>query len=212
MTDSSGNHHDPHCPNKLGRIVLLALEEMLGDTGVSSMLHKAGLPHLVNNYPPNNLEAGFPFGDLASIHQTLDALYGPRGGRGVALRAGRACLKYGMLEFGPIPGVSQQDFRLLSLTSKIKVGAQAFANTINQHSDQLLLFEESPEGFLWKIERCPVCWGRDTNSPCCHLLVGVLQEALYWLSCGRNFRVEEISCIAKGDNACTILIDRQPID
>jgi hypothetical protein len=212
VTNTSGNHDDLHCTNKLGRIVLLALEEMLGNTGVTSMLYQAGLPHLINNYPPNNLDAGFPFGDLASIHQTLDALYGPRGGRGVALRAGRACLKYGMIEFGPVPGVSEQNFRLLPLASKIRVGAQAFANTINQHSDHPLQFEESPEGFLWTIERCPICWGRHSDSPCCHLLVGVLQEALFWLSCGRNYRVEEISCVAKGDSACSILIDRHPID
>jgi len=38
-----------------------------------------------------------------------------------------------------------------------------------------------------------------------------LQEALYWLSGGKVFNVEETACIAKGDPACTIVIDRIPL-
>ena len=41
--------------------------------------------------------------------------------------------------------------------------------------------------------------------------VGLLQEALYWLSGGKVFNVEEIACIARGDAACTIVIDQTPL-
>jgi predicted hydrocarbon binding protein len=41
--------------------------------------------------------------------------------------------------------------------------------------------------------------------------VGLLQESLYWLSGGKIFNVEETECIARGDPACTILIEKQPI-
>jgi predicted hydrocarbon binding protein len=42
--------------------------------------------------------------------------------------------------------------------------------------------------------------------------VGILQEALYWVSGGKFFNVEETHCIAAGDNACLIEIDKQPIE
>jgi predicted hydrocarbon binding protein len=35
---------------------------------------------------------------------------------------------------------------------------------------------------------------------------------LYWVSGGKNFYVEEISCIAAGDQTCTILVGKQPLD
>ena len=46
--------------------------------------------------------------------------------------------------------------------------------------------------------------------PVCHLAVGLLQEALYWVSGGKVFNVEEKTCIAAGDATCTIEIDANP--
>ena len=63
-------------------------------------------------------------------------------------------------------------------------------------------------GINWFIERCPVCWQRKTDHPSCNLAVGILQEALYWISGGKHFNVEETECIAQGAPACKIVIDK----
>jgi len=39
----------------------------------------------------------------------------------------------------------------------------------------------------------------------------LIQEALYWVSGGKYFQVEEKTCIACGDSACTIVIDQTPM-
>lgn len=72
--------------------------------------------------------------------------------------------------------------------------------------------ETSETLLLWHIERCPLCWERQSTDVLCHLAVGVLQEALYWLSGGKSFILQETACIARGDPACTIAIHRQPLD
>jgi predicted hydrocarbon binding protein len=41
--------------------------------------------------------------------------------------------------------------------------------------------------------------------------VGLLQEALYWVSGGKVFNVAEKTCVAAGDQACTIVVDESPI-
>jgi len=199
-------------PNKLGRIVLLAFEEVLGHNGLTAALNLAGLHHLINNYPPNNLDLGFRFEDLSALHRSLEELYGPRGGRGVAARAGRICFKYGLREFGPELGVSDLAFRLLPLNMKLKVGGDVFISTLNRFTERLLHFEEEPGTYLLHVDHCPVCWGRKADAPCCNLTAGVLQEALFWVSGGRNFMVEEVACIAAGDLTCLYRIDRQPLD
>jgi hypothetical protein len=38
-----------------------------------------------------------------------------------------------------------------------------------------------------------------------------LQEALYWVSGGKVFNVEETACIAHGGAACTVVIDKIPL-
>jgi predicted hydrocarbon binding protein len=210
-----GEPPDPsirYYPNKLGRIVLLAYEELLGHIGLTAALNLAGLHHLINNYPPNNLDLSFRFDDLSALQGSLEELYGPHGGRGVSARAGRICFKYGLREFGPDLGISDLAFRLLPLNMKLKVGADALSCTLNRLADQILRVEEDAESFLLRVSPCPVCWGRKADSPCCDLTSGVLQESLFWVSGGRNFLVEEVACIATGDPSCLYRIGRQPLD
>ena len=130
----------------------------------------------------------------------------------MGIRAGRAALKYGLREFGAVLGIADLAFRLLPLGMKLKVGINTLAETFNKFTDQVVHLEEDEEYFIWVIERCPVCWGRTTDAPCCHAAVGILQEGAHWLSGGKSFRVEEVECIAAGAPACKILISKRPID
>jgi predicted hydrocarbon binding protein len=199
-------------PNKMGRIILLAMEEVLGRTGINAVLNTANLSFLINHYPPNNLDMKFQFSELSHIQAALEDLYGPRGGRGLALRAGRACFKYGLREFGPLLGLTDAAFRLLPLNEKLQSGATIFAETFNRFTDQRVRVEEDDAQIFWHIERCPVCWERSIDQPVCHLAVGILQEALAWVSGGKHFCVEETHCIARGDPNCTIVIDKLPLE
>jgi predicted hydrocarbon binding protein len=199
-------------PNKMGRIVLLAMEEVMGRNGVNAILNLARLQQRIENYPPNNFDKAFSFDELGQMLQALDEMYGPRGGRGLAQRIGRACFKLGIKDLGPVLGIADLAFRVLPLVMKLRVGFEVLAHMFERFSDHLVRFEEDEEYFHWIIERCGVCWGRKSNSPCCHLAVGILDEGLYWVSGGKNFYVEEISCIAAGDQTCTILVGKQPLD
>ena len=102
-------------------------------------------------------------------------------------------------------------FRLLPLSTKLHTGAKAFAELFNRHTDQRVRVEERENSILWHIEQCPLCWERKAEEPVCHLAVGLLQEALYWVSGGKVFDVEETACIACGDPFCTIKIDTVPL-
>jgi predicted hydrocarbon binding protein len=199
-------------PNKMGRLVLLAMEEIIGRTGLNAILNLSGLSQFINNYPPNNLDLQFSFNNLSEILQRLEDLYGARGGQGLALRSGRACLKYGLREFGPLLGINDLAFRLLPLHMKLRVGAEAFALSFNELTDQVVRLEEEIDHYSWIIERCPLCWNRQAARPVCHLAVGILEESLHWVSGGRHFNVEEVQCIAAGDPTCTITIDKEPLD
>jgi hypothetical protein len=57
-------------------------------------------------------------------------------------------------------------------------------------------------------ENPPQSLGRQVNSPVYTPAIGFFQEALYWLSAGKSFQMEENSCLEHGDTRCTILINR----
>jgi len=198
-------------PNKMARIFLIAMEEITGQHGVNAILNLAQLTHLVNNYPPNNLGRDFTFAELSRILQTIEDMYGVRGGRGLALRAGRETWKYALKEVMPVLGIADLAVRRLPLGIKLKIGLDVFDQTFNKFSDQKVRLGEDERGYLWQIERCPMCWQRTSEQPCCHLAVGLLEQSLDWVSRGRRFRVREESCIAKGDDSCTIVISKKPV-
>jgi predicted hydrocarbon binding protein len=199
-------------PNTMGRILLLGMQEILGTDGLNAVLSASGLPAWSGAYPPDDMRPEFAFSDLSRVGASLEKIYGERGGRGLALRAGRAAFKFGLRQFGEQLGLNDTGFRLLPLSEKLPKGAEVFAGLFNQVSDQRVRVETSETLILWHIERCPLCWERHSTDVLCHLAVGVLQEALYWLSGGKSFILQETACIARGDPACTIAIHRQPLD
>lgn len=200
-----------HYPQKMGRIILLGMEEVIGKGGMDALLRLGSLNDIAQNPPPASDERTFSFNTVSQLHQALEQLYGPRGGRGLALRAGRACFKYGLKDYGSMLGLTEIAFRLLPLPTKLHTGARSFADLFNRQTDQRVRVEETDAQILWHIERCPLCWGRNAHEPVCHLAVGLMQEALYWLSGGKVFSVEEIDCHASGAERCTIAVQKTPL-
>jgi predicted hydrocarbon binding protein len=197
--------------NKIARISLQALEEVMGKNGLNAILNLAHLPHLIDNLPPDNLGREFNFSDFSALNQALEEMYGPRGGRGLAQRAGRAAFADSLRNFGALAGVGDLAFKVLPLHTKMRIGIPAMAKIFSQISDQYSTVQEREEDFVYTIHRCPVCWGRKADRPVCFIAVGLLQEGLKWLSGGNEFRINESRCVAMGDPACDFVIQKRPI-
>ncbi|NTU63655.1 MAG: 4-vinyl reductase [Chloroflexi bacterium] len=198
-------------PNKMTRIFLLAMEEIMGKNGLNAVLNMSKLPELIDNYPPDDLGKEFDFAKFTALNAALEEMYGPRGGRGLALRGGRASFARGLQGFGALAGVGDLAFKVLPLGAKLKMGLPAMAGIFTQVSDQISRVEEKDDHFEYFIDRCPVCWGRKTDKAVCHVAMGVLQEGLRWVSGGKEFRVDEVNCIATGHVSCVFHVYKEPI-
>lgn len=197
-------------PNKIARIAIMAIEDVMGKNGLNAILNLAGLPFLINNYPPDNLERQFDFADFSAIQGALEEMYGPRGGRGLALRAGRATFDSALRNFGALAGVGDLAFKVLPLHAKLRIGLPAMARIFTQTSDQHSTVEEKDDHFLYVIHRCPVCWGRHTDKPACFIATGLLQEGLKWVSGGHEFRISQVTAKSVGDATCDFVIYKEP--
>lgn len=198
-------------PNKIARIYIIAMEDVMGSNGLNAILNLAGLQAYIGNYPPDNLDRQFDFADFTALNAALEDMYGPRGGRGLALRAGRACFSQGLKNFGALAGVGDLAFKVLPLVAKLKMGIPAMGTIFSNFSDQITVVAEQDDHYTYTITQCPVCWGRTADKPVCHAASGLLQEGLRWLSGGHEFRVVETECHAKGDPACVFVIFKEPI-
>jgi hypothetical protein len=204
----SGYYH----PNRIGRIYLESMGEVMGVNGLNAILNMAGMQYLVGNLPPDDLEKKFDFADYSALNGALEDMYGQRGGRGLQLRAGRAAFAKGLQALGALSGVGDLAFKVLPLGAKLRAGIPALARLYSQISDQRSTVEDHGDHLLYTANPCPVCWGRKSDQPICFTGRGILEQGLDWLSNGRKFRVEEIECIAMGNARCAYAIYKEPIE
>jgi predicted hydrocarbon binding protein len=184
----------------------------MGKNGLNAILNLAGLGNLIDNYPPDNLERQFDFADYTAIHIGLEDLYGPLGGRGLALRAGKSTFSDVFKDYGALAGVSDLAFKVLPLQTKLRIGLPTAARIFSQSSDQLTSVDETDDAFIWTIHRCPTCWSRKgADKPVCYITTGLLQAMLTWVSGGMEFRVNESKCCAVGDTVCEFVIQKEPL-
>jgi hypothetical protein len=189
-------------PNRFVCYLFQAMVEVMGQHGLDETLALAN----IRQAPPDTLDRDFAFEQIAALNAALDNMYGQRGGRGMALRAGRAWFAQGMKSFGALSGIGDPAFRRLPLDDRIRLALQAQAEVFTRFSDQYSRVESAPGSYRFIVEPSPFAWGLRTEKPICHPLVGLLQECTRLASNGRDYTVRETHCVASGDNACVIVV------
>lgn len=204
--------------SRLPRILGQALEEILGSNQLDALLGASGpTPESGIDRRPDGMRLqaasdSTPLAAIGGLADSLEAAYGPQVGRGLAQRIGQACFRLGLREFGNQVGVNEMNFRLLPLQSRLRRGLDSLASLFNSRGHQHIRLEQTDKGLFWRVNHCPLCDQRHSTEPVCYMAVGLLQEALYWLSGGRLYRVDEIECVSQGDSACRFFIHQSPIE
>ncbi len=201
-----------HYPNKIGRLCFMSLEEVMGQNGVKALLRLAELDQYLDAYPPNDLKREFPFEAISQYSVALSTMYGPRGARGLELRAGRVAFSLGLKEFGPLLGMADLALKLMPITMKLKIVLNATAQTFDRFSDQSSHVEEERGKFVYHITRCSNCITRSDPGPVFYIARGIIEEATSWVSGGRHFAVEQCSCMAQGAPSCSFNISKEPLE
>jgi len=184
----------------------------MGRNGLNAILNMAGLAQFIDAQLPDDMEKGFDFAHISSLNRALEEMYGPRGGRGLELRLGRVLFVQGLANFGALVGASDLAFKILPLQAKVKAGLPAVAKVFDSLSDQTSYVRDPRTNqYHYIIECCSMCWGRDVERPGGFIAAGIIEEALRWLSGGRTFRVDQITCMGMGHENCTFAVYKEPI-
>ncbi len=200
--------------NRMGNALGEAMQEILDDQGVSIIDQQGVLPALVH---PGSQAGACPDSDytpaqLDRLQSALEAEYGSRGGQGLSVRIGRASFKFLLGAFGAEKGLTEPAFRLLPLKEKMEKGGEVLAGLFNSYTDLRILQEQDDDYMYWHIQQEPQGSEFPTGAaPRCHLPLGMLQEALYWVSAGKVFEVEQKLGGSNSRPACTLLVRRTPL-
>ncbi len=196
--------------NKIGYLTYLSLEEVMGANGVKAVLRLANLPEYLDAYPPNDFKRGYPFEAQAATSEALHTMYGPRGARGLEMRAGRVAFNLGLREFGPLLSVSDLAMKLMPPSMKLKIILNAVGQVFDRFTDLKPYIREEKTQFVYHITQCSNCIGREP-APHFYLARGILEESTAWASGGKRFLVEQCSCMGQGAETCAFNISKEPV-
>lgn len=188
------------------------MHEAVGKNGVSAVLNTARLQHLIEQLPPPNFDPGLSFDEVSRLFQALEGIYGVRGGQRLSQQMGRLCFKYSLEGLGGVVGVADFALRFLPVSLRIHIGLEVLAEILNRYADQQIVLGEDAQYYFFVMARSGLCWNRHTESPACALMVGLLEEALYWVTRGQHLWIEETTCMACGAPVCTLQIRKVPLD
>lgn len=198
-------------PNDALRILMLAVEEVLGADGLKTVLHKAQLERYIGNPPLKDLDLGARFSDYGAVEQAVEDVVGGRGAKAVLLRVGRATFNYGMREQSAVLGLAGQALRVMPLptTAKMKLLLEQMVSAANKTINQPTRLEEDADSFTWVVDHCICLYRPKHTAPCCSVTMGGLVEAMKWLT-DKSFPVQEVTCMNLGADACRLRIPKNP--
>ncbi len=166
----------------------------------------------IGNFPPDNMETQFDFADFSTIIGTLDDMYGTRGSRVLALRAGLATFDETLKNIGEAVDVKDEGFMAMPVVEKIRVGLSLVGITFSQSTKNIPAIREEDDRFVYSVTYCPICWGRKTQDPSCHILTGLLKGGLKLVTQGNDFDVTQSAAHSCGDSTCDFVISKTPIE
>lgn len=192
-------------------VLFRAMAEVMGENGMKSVLRLGKLERYIDNLPPNNTELGVKHSEYGAAQQAIEDFYGPRGARAILVRIGRALFRYTLQEQPAVLGLAGLALRALPRGTRIKFIMQKIVSAANDNLNMSSHLEETGDAYIFVAEASPSRWRPVRSNSACYVTVGTYQEALRWAT-GENYRIEEISCLAAGGDACRFRISKTPLE
>ena len=198
-------------PNAGLRVLLEAIEEVMGENGTKAVLNAGGLSKYIDKYPPKDLEQEATFAEYGAVQQAVEDFYGPRGARAMLLRIGRSTFQFGLRDQPAILGLAGIALKALPEKTRMKIILDRMARAATETVNQPTMVRDEDDAFYFIVDACPCQWRPDHDKPCCYTTVGVLMEAMAWVT-GKVYRVEEVACINNGAASCVYRVPKQPVE
>lgn len=186
-------------PNARLHRLLLALEAEIGRGGLMTLLRQARLQRYTAGTPGHNREARVLAAEYAGLIQAVETYYG-RGARGTLVRVGQRVFEQLLRLRRVTPAWLRLTNWLLSRPARAARTLRWVAAEIAAPAGRVEVLAEGEHLVVLDYEG-DSAFGRQRELPGCWLLVGELQQALYWAT-GQAYEVIETECKSAGAPAC----------
>ena len=195
MSDNSGRT----LTNTRVRRTMLAIQDVVGLSGLTTILRQAGLQRYANALPPANHEPGLRATEYATLIQAIENYYG-RGARGTLMRIGYASFLRLVKGQAVQAALYRAFFRLLPMQPRRLQVLRWLAGELAGPGGRVTVHLDDRR--ITVVDHTSAATtGRQRDQEICWETVGEIKEALKW-GTGLEYEVSEMACRAKGDAAC----------
>lgn len=195
MTDHLGRA----LPNARMRRFMLAVQEIMGRSGLTTILRQAGLAHYVGSPLPNNNQTALHAVEYTALVQAIENYYG-RGARGTLTRIGHAAFQQLVDSQKFKAQLYPLLFRFMPLQSRKLLALRWLAQEMALPDGQVTVHLDDRH-IAFVDRESDTTFGRGRDTEICWVTLGEIQQAVKWAT-GLEHEVTEMSCKAKGDPAC----------
>jgi predicted hydrocarbon binding protein len=197
-------------PNQLFHLALITAEEILGKSGLNAILNYAKLQKFIGNYPSDNMEMEHTSEDFARLTAGFIDVMGEKGARSLLFRGGVRAFEISHEQFPALfdlDGVEPENKDTEKMFDEFKRIYQIIVDaSISMYGD-IYKFYDCEEGVALEMSPCIWCKDIKTEEPICFVQLGYQHGVTRWVL-GKPAKVEEVECIAAGDDKCKFIIHR----
>jgi predicted hydrocarbon binding protein len=203
-------------PAMLLNILFTQVDEMMGRRSLIMLLRQAGLGEYVDNLPPMDESPSVTVAQYSQLLSNIYDIFGARGARPIMLRGGRLGAAEIRRQRPAQFAVAGTALKLLSPTRRMRIVLEKLTEQGEDLYGTPHHLHEEDDAFLVEMSNCPYCSeitrraaaaNKPVGKPVCHIPLAVIDEMVEWVT-GQKHLVEEISCIAVGDDTCRFRVAR----
>ncbi len=197
--------------NGIMRLALQATEATLGRSALNAVLRVSMLEAYIDHWPPHDNQLTTPGSDFSALLCGIFHMYGEHAARGIFRRWG-ASFGRGGVESRPTAKLLKPMLSLLPHDRRASTLLEALTREADTTRGAALhTLVEYDDTFTITFADCLYCHGLRVAEPICLTIIGTLEAVLLW-GTGHEYAVTETACLARGDEVCTFVIDKQPLD
>jgi hypothetical protein len=186
-------------PNARARRFMLAIQDVMGLSGLATVLRQAGLQRYANALPPTDNGPGLRASEYADLMQAIENYYG-RGARGTLTRIGYASFQRLVAGQRLRARLLQVLLRALPQPQRRLLVLRWLAGQVGGPRGHVRVYLD--DGSVTLVDQDSLgTTGRQRDGVICWVTLGEIQEALKW-GTGREYDVAERRCKAHGEPAC----------
>ncbi|MBN1573625.1 MAG: 4-vinyl reductase [Deltaproteobacteria bacterium] len=196
--------------NMTFRVMLLGINEIVGQNGLDVVLNFTGLTKYRNAIPPNNdLVEDCWISEATGLDKGIEEIFGGNGAAAILVQVGKKQAVWGLEENGEVAGQLKKTMDGKGDFERIKMILTITATIISAQMNTEVWIEEDDDAVYYCDKSATHCFNRTSILPVCFVTVGFLLGLVEWATGKNDWRVKETRCMALGEEYCAYRVSKR---